>query len=196
MRILLVGATGVIGSAILASLKDRHQILAASRSSSALSVDLGSPDSIRKLFDRLGKVDAIIGAAGSARFKPFASLNDEDYDFSLRNKLMGQVNLIRYGMPALNDGGSVTITTGLLAQHPVVGSAAVSLVNAALDAFVRAASLEAPRGIRVNAVSPGWIRQLSAGEQSSSPAGLLPEQVALAYGALLDGDQSGQIIVP
>lgn len=196
MRILLVGATGVIGSAILDLLKDRHQVVAASRSSSALNVDISEPDSIRALFNQVGKVDAIIGAAGSARFKPFALLNDEDYDFTLRNKLMGQVNLIRYGMPALKDGGSITITTGLLAQHPVVGSAAVSLVNAGLDAFVRAASLEAPRGIRVNAVSPGWIRQPSHAQEPGSPAGLLPEQVALAYGALLDGDQSGQIIAP
>lgn len=196
MRILLVGATGTIGGAVLELLKNRHQVLAASRSSSALNVDLSQPLSIQSLFDRVGKLDAIIGAAGAARFNPLSVLSDEDYEFSIGNKLMGQVNLIRFGIPALNDGGSITITTGLLAQHPIVGSAAVSLVNAGLDAFVRAAALEAPRGIRINAVSPGWIQPPSPSPGAVGHGGQLPEQVALVYRSLLDGDQTGQIVYP
>ncbi|MFQ6538611.1 MULTISPECIES: short chain dehydrogenase [Aphanothece] len=196
MRILLVGATGTIGKAILDVLQDRHEVVAVSRSSAPLHVDLGDPASIRSLFNQLGTLDAVVGAAGAARFKPFPLLKDEDYAFSLQNKLMGQVNLIRYGIPALSDAGSITVTTGLLAQQPMVGSAAVSLVNAALEGFVRAAALEAPRGIRINAVSPPWVRVADQSPGAPGMAGLSAHQVALAYRVLLEGDQTGQVVTP
>jgi NAD(P)-dependent dehydrogenase (short-subunit alcohol dehydrogenase family) len=141
-------------------------------------------------------LDAIISAAGAARFKPLLSLTDEDFAFSLNSKLMGQVNLIRYGLLALKDGGSITITTGLLAQHPMVGSGAVSLVNAALEGFVRSAALEAPRGIRVNAVSPPWVRTAKENAAITASAGLPANAVAQAYVSILEGSYSGQIISP
>jgi NAD(P)-dependent dehydrogenase (short-subunit alcohol dehydrogenase family) len=141
-------------------------------------------------------LDAIISAAGAARFKPLLSLTDEDFAFSLNSKLMGQVNLIRYGLLALKDGGSITITTGLLAQHPMVGSGAVSLVNAALEGFVRSAALEAPRGIRVNAVSPPWVRTAKENAAVKASAGLPANAVAQAYVSILEGSYSGQIISP
>ncbi len=100
-----------------------------------------------------------MSVAGDAKFAPLTSLSDDDFTFSLRNKLMGQVNLVRYGMSAMRDGGSFTLTSGVLAQTPMVGSGAVSLVNAGLEGFVRAAALEAPRGIRVNVVSPPWVTE-------------------------------------
>src|SRR5437879_7764576 len=72
---------------------------------------------------------------------------------------MGQVNLVRYGLGSVVDGGSITITNGVLAQQPSRGSAAISLVNAGLEGFARAAALEAPRGIRINVVSPPWVTE-------------------------------------
>jgi NAD(P)-dependent dehydrogenase (short-subunit alcohol dehydrogenase family) len=47
----------------------------------------------------------------------------------------------------------------LLAMHPIRGSASVSLVNAGLEGFVRAAALEMPRRLRINAVSPPWVKE-------------------------------------
>jgi NAD(P)-dependent dehydrogenase (short-subunit alcohol dehydrogenase family) len=99
-------------------------------------------------------VDGIVSTAGAARFAPLEKLSDEDFRFSLANKLMGQVNLARIGIDYLNDKGSITLTSGILSHQPMVGSAVISLVNAGLEGFTRAAALEAPRGIRVNVVSP------------------------------------------
>ena len=196
MRILLIGATGTIGKAILEALPPQHEVLAASQTKSPLQVDLSEPESIRSLLAALPSLDAIISAAGAARFKPLLSLTDEDFAFSLNSKLMGQVNLIRYGLSALKNGGSITVTTGLLAQHPMVGSGAVSLVNAALEGFVRIAALEAPRGIRVNAVSPPWVRTAKENAAITASAGLPADAVAQAYVSILEGSESGQIISP
>jgi NAD(P)-dependent dehydrogenase (short-subunit alcohol dehydrogenase family) len=106
MRILIVGATGTIGKAIADTLGSRHDLLLASHSKAPLTVDIANLDSVQALYRKAGRLDAVISAAGQARFKPFAQLTDEDFAFSLANKLMGQVNLVRYGMDALNDGGS------------------------------------------------------------------------------------------
>ena len=81
-------------------------------------------------YEGIGKVDAVVSAAGAARFKPFSELADEDFAFSLRHKLMGQVNLVRFGLDHVNDGGSFTLTGGVLGRAPMPGSGAISLVNA------------------------------------------------------------------
>ena len=135
MRILLIGATGTIGKAIAAALGRRHEILPASRQQAPLHVDIGDPASIRRLYAKVGKVGAVISAAGQACFKPLDELSDTDFRFSLDNKLMGQVNLVRYGLGAVVDSGSITITSGILAQQPSRGSGAVSLVNAGLGLY-------------------------------------------------------------
>src|SRR5207248_6901638 len=97
MRILLIGATGTIGKAIAAALSRRHEVLLASRQQAPLRVDIADPASIRSLYAKVGKVGAVISAAGEARFKPLEELSDADFRFSVDSKLMGQVNLVRYG---------------------------------------------------------------------------------------------------
>ncbi len=196
MRILIVGATGTIGKAIADALGSRHELLLASHSRAALTVDIADADSIKALYRKAGRLDAVISAAGQARFKPFAQLTDEDYAFSLANKLMGQVNLVRYGMESVTDGGSLTLTSGVLADAPMVGSGAISLVNAGLEGFARAAALEAPRGIRVNVVSPPWVTETLAAYGMPLEGGLPASTVARAYVALLEGTATGQVVSP
>src|SRR5256885_2030230 len=87
MRILLIGATGTIGKAIAAALGGRHEVLLASRQQAPLRVDIADPASIRSLYAKVGKVGAVISAAGQARFKPFDELSDADFRFSVDNKL-------------------------------------------------------------------------------------------------------------
>ena len=159
MRILVIGATGTIGRAIVEALADRHDLISVSHHRTPLIVDLAQADTIRALYRATGPVDAVVCAAGQARFAPLAELSDEDFQFCLANKLMGQVNLVRLGFDAVQDGGSFTLTSGVLARVPMPGSAAISLVNAGLEGFARAAALEAPRGIRVNVVSPPWVTE-------------------------------------
>src|SRR3712207_2869466 len=126
MRILLVGASGTIGKAIAAALRPRHDVIEASRRKSPERVDLTDEDSIRFLYHRLGRLDAVVVAAGGAAYKPLAELTDADFARGFRHKLMSQVNIVRIGIPELTDGGSFTLTSGMLAHQPAPGSSAVS----------------------------------------------------------------------
>src|SRR5947199_7679895 len=194
MRILLIGATGTIGKAIAAALSRRHEVLLASRQQAPLHVDIADPASIRSLYAQVGKVGAVISAAGQARFKPLDELSDADFRFSLDNKLLGQVNVIRYGLGSVADNGSITITSGVLAQQPMRGSAAVSLVNAGLEGFARAAALEAPRGIRINVVSPPWVTETLKALNMDLSLGKLAVEVAKSYVKSIEGQHNGEVI--
>jgi NAD(P)-dependent dehydrogenase (short-subunit alcohol dehydrogenase family) len=197
MRIIVVGATGTIGRAVVSALAGKgHDVVGVSSKSTPIAVDISDPRSIAAFYTRVGKVDAVISAAGSARFKPFAELADEDFAFSLRNKLMGQVNLVRFGLAHVNDGGSFTLTSGVLARTPMPGSGAISLVNAGLEGFTRAAALEAPRRIRVNIVSPPWVTETLAKFGMDTSIGLPAETVARAYVESVTGTQTGAVIDP
>ena len=194
MRILLIGATGTIGKAIAAALPDQHEVLAASRSHSPYSVDITHPASLQALFAQAGKLDAIISAAGDAAFGPLGELTDADFAFCLSNKLMGQVNVVRFGFAAVADGGSITLTSGILAQRPMPGSSAVSLVNGGLEGFMRAAALEAPRKIRVNAVSPGFATETLLALKMDPAYGTPASDIAKLYLRVLEGHMTGETV--
>jgi NAD(P)-dependent dehydrogenase (short-subunit alcohol dehydrogenase family) len=153
----VIGAAGLIGKDVVKTLGE-SECIRASRSSDE-RVDISDPKSIAALFARIGMVDGIICTGGAARFKPWSELTDEDWTFSLANKLLGQVNVVRYGLKSVRPGGAITLTTGLASQYPSPGSAIVTTVNAAVEAFVRAAAAEPSISVRVNAVSPGWVSE-------------------------------------
>ncbi len=196
MRILVVGATGTIGRAVVTALSPRHDIVPVTRGHTAITADLARPDSIRVLYQALGQVDAVVCAAGDAKFAPLDQLSDSDFQFSLNNKLLGQVNLVRYGFAHVRDGGSFTLTSGILARMPMPGSAAVSLVNSGLEGFTRAAALEAPRGIRVNVVSPPWVTETLQALGMDPSQGLPAASVARSYVESVEGKQSGVVLEP
>ncbi len=193
MRIVVVGGTGTIGKAVVAALSQENEVLVASRRS-ALRVDIADPESIRTMYRAAGKVDAVVSVCGDARFGPLEKLSDADFEFSLRNKLMGQVNLVRLGMDSVRDRGSFTLTTGVLARRPMEGSGAISLVNAGLEGFARAAALEAPRGIRVNAVAPPWITETLKALGMDPSRGITPEAAARLYVRSVTGAETGSVI--
>jgi NAD(P)-dependent dehydrogenase (short-subunit alcohol dehydrogenase family) len=196
MRVLVVGATGTIGRAVVDALGDRHEIAAASFRQAPIQVDLADKDSIGRMYELVGPVAAVISAAGRARFAPLLELTDADFAMSLANKLMGQVQLVRLGLPWVGDGGSFTLTSGYLGRYPTPGSPAVSMVNAALEGFTRAAALELPRGIRINAVSPRWIRETLQARGLDPAPGTPAAVVAQAYVKSLEGNQTGQVLDP
>jgi NAD(P)-dependent dehydrogenase (short-subunit alcohol dehydrogenase family) len=196
MRILVVGATGTIGRAVVAALSADHEIVAVSRRSTPLTVDLSVPASISEMYRAAGKVNAVVCAAGEARFAPLAKLSDDDFHFCLNNKLMGQVNLVRIGFDHVADGASFTVTSGILARSPMTGSGAISLVNAGLEGFVRAAALEAPCGIRVNVVSPPWVTETLQALKMDPSHGLPAAVVARSYLRSVTGTETGSTIEP
>jgi len=196
MRILVVGATGTIGRAVVFALSAGNEIVPVSRQSTPITVDLAVPASIREMYRSTGKLDAVVCAAGLAKFAPLAKLRDADFRFCLDNKLMGQVNLVRFGFEHVGDRGSFTLTTGILARSPTPGSAAISLVNAGVEGFVRAAALEAPRGIRVNAVSPPWVSETLQALKMDPSQGLPAAVVARSYLQSVTGTNTGSTLEP
>ena len=195
MRIVVIGATGTLGKEVVNALKGSHEVVPVSRSS-GITADIRDVASIRAMYRQAGRIDAVVCAAGSGAWKPLHELTDEDFAKSLGYKLMGQVNVIRYGLGVVADGGSITVTSGFLARKPQESSAAISLANGGLEGFVRAAALEAPRGIRVNSVSPPWASE-TLEEMGVDPAGGMPSaQIAKAYVASVTGTQTGAVIEP
>jgi NAD(P)-dependent dehydrogenase (short-subunit alcohol dehydrogenase family) len=196
MRVMVIGATGLIGRAVVEALGSRHEVVPVGHSGGRYTVDLADPASIARMFESAGRLDAVVSAAGAARFGPLAALGDADFQLGLENKLMGQVNLVRLGAASMSDGGSFTLTSGVLAQHPMPGSASISMVNAGLEGFARAAALELPRGIRVNVVSPGWITDTLIALGMDPSGGVPASVVAAAYVRSLEGSETGQVLTP
>ena len=156
MKILVIGGNGTIGKRIVAHFSKDNEVWVAGRNSGDFQVDIADSTSIEQLLEQTGKLDAIICAAGEAKWAPLDDLTEEDYYIGLRSKLMGQVNLVRIGRRYLNPGGSVTLTTGILADDPVVKTASAAMVNGGVHSFVQAAALELDT-IRVNVVSSGAV---------------------------------------
>lgn len=196
MKVLVIGATGTIGSAIVEALRSSHEVIRVSRKDGDISADIRDVASIRDMYAKAGKVDAVLCAAGSGAWKPLAQLNEDDFALSLGYKLMGQVNVIRYGLESVSEGGSIAVTSGILARSPQAGSAAISLVNCGLEGFARAAALEAPRNIRVNVISPPWVSETLV-QMGADPSGGLPASaVAEAYLSAMKGTMTGEVIEP
>lgn len=194
MKILLIGASGTVGSAVAEELAPRHDVVRIGRNSGDERVDISDSASIRKLFERIGPFDALVCAAGNVNFVPLADMTETDFALGLQDKLMGQVNLLLIGREFANDGASFTLTTGILSHDPIRSGASASLVNGAIDAFVRAAAIEMPRGMRVNSVSPNVLVE-AMGSYAPYFRGFKPvpaAEVALAYAKSVEGLQTGQ----
>ena len=194
MKILIIGVTGTIGSAVAAALGSRHEVIGASRRGS-LAVDLGDPRSIESLLAEVGELDAIVSTAGVAKFGKLDELSDEDFALGLGNKLMGQVNLIRLGRRHLRDRGSITLTSGILARMPNPMSSMLTMINAGLEGFVRAAALDLPRRLRANVVSPPLVAETVV-KMGWGTGGLPAARVAEAYVQAVEGEMSGAVIEP
>lgn len=195
MKILIVGAAGTIGRAVAAELGQRHEIIAAGRTSGDVRMDITDSSSIRAAFERVGVIDAVVSATGKVKFAPFAEMEAADYEIGLKDKLMGQVNLVLIGRRFIADGGSFTLTTGVLDSDPIRMGTSASMVNGAINAFVMAAAIEMPRGLRINAVSPGVIAEAMK-DYAPFFRGFEPvpgARAALAYAKSVEGAQTGKV---
>jgi NAD(P)-dependent dehydrogenase (short-subunit alcohol dehydrogenase family) len=152
VKILVVGASGLFGSAVADALSGRHEVLAASRRGPH-RVDLRDPASIGALYASIGPVDAVACVAGAVPFERVGELTLDDFREGVADKLLGQVELVRQGIPHVRDGGSFTLVSGVLSEEPILTGAVAALVNGGVDAFVRATAIDLPRGLRINAVS-------------------------------------------
>ena len=193
-RVLVIGSSGLLGSHLVKALQGKADVVEASFSRAPLHVDIADPASLRRLFAQVGTVDAIACAAGMARFVPWASATDDDWAHGVANKLMGQVNVARLGAPHVRDGGAITLTTGVLAQHPIPGGAIFTTANAAVEGFARAAAVEIGSRVRVNVVSPGWITETLVAMGMDPAPGLPASEAAGFYIRQMESGAAGSVM--
>ena len=194
MKILIVGASGTIGSEVTRLLEKDHDVIRAGRNGADVQVDLTSEESIQKMYEQIGNVDAVINASGGAHFSPVTELTPELNEIGIQSKLKGQVNLVLLGIKYLNEGGSFTLTTGIMMDDPIANGASAAMANGGVKAFVKASAIEMPRGIRINSVSPNAVEE-SWERLHSLFEGFEPvpvNRVALAYKKSVCGLQTGK----
>ena len=196
MRILVIGGTGTIGKTIVKHFAPDNEVLVAGRSSEKYKVDIADTKSIKALFKKTGKLDAIICAAGEAKWAPFKELSEADYHIGLRSKLMGQVNVVRIGRKHLRRKGSITLTTGILADDPVYKTTSAAMVNGGIHSFVQAVALEMKKGIRVNVVSSGVVMDAYHKYESYFPGHppIPMDRMVMGYVRSVNGRGTGEVI--
>jgi NAD(P)-dependent dehydrogenase (short-subunit alcohol dehydrogenase family) len=170
-------------------------VITAGGGSGQHQLDFADIEQVRGLFAKVGKVDAVVVTAGRLHFAPLAGFTPEQFYVGLNSKLMGQVNVALVAQEYLSDGGSITLTSGIVADEPIRNGASATMVNAAIEGFVRGAAIELARGLRINVVSPTVLQESMA---SYGPffVGFEPiaaSRAALSYARSVDGAQTGQV---
>ena len=196
MKMLIIGASGDIGRYVAEELSKKHELIKASRSSGDIKLDLTSVNSIKDVYKKLGKLDAVICTAGETYFGDFDQITEEQFYKGIKSKMMGQINLVLVGKDFINDNGSFTLTTGILSEDPVRGSVNSTTVNNAIHGFVLSASKELKRGIRINVVCPGLV-EASREKLGSFFPGFVPVpmwRVVQGYIKSVEGIGTGEII--
>ena len=152
MKILIIGGNGTIGKKVSERLSVKHEVLTAGRNSGDVTVDFSEASSIKSMFESVGKLDAIVAIAGDAKWDKFDKLSEDDFYIGIKSKMMGQVNVVRIGKEYLNSNGSITLSTGILADDPVDMTTSAAMVNGAINSFTKAVAVELEDGKRINVV--------------------------------------------
>jgi NAD(P)-dependent dehydrogenase (short-subunit alcohol dehydrogenase family) len=196
MRILLIGGSGTVGKAAAGGLK-KHDVVFAGRNSGELRVDVMDEGSIRAMFAKAGPLDAVVITTGHTHFGPLAEMTAENFRKGLDDKLMGQVMVALIAQHHLSDGGSITLTSGVTNRDVIRKGANAAAVNGALDAFVKSAAIEMPRGLRINVVSPGLLEESAVKYDGYFPGHqpVASARVGVAYAKSVEGALTGQVIV-
>jgi NAD(P)-dependent dehydrogenase (short-subunit alcohol dehydrogenase family) len=192
--VLVIGGSGTIGAAVVRELGQRHRVLTAGRSSGDLRVAIEDVASVRALFEQAGRVDHVVVACGALHVGPLEAMTEQQFRIGVDSKLMGQVNVALLAQHALADGGSITLTSGVDAHHPLRGCANTVAVNNGIEGFVRGAALELQRGLRINVVNPSLLEESAAkyGALFHGFATVPASRVARAYSRCVEGAESGK----
>ena len=214
--ILIVGATGGVGSELARALSSRGaKLTLGSRHQDRLGAlgvpgasalgditQSGVPESyVQSALDAYGQLDGVIFAAGAVAFGPISEYSDEVLDALWRVNTRAWMSTLRSATPALaashEQGGSpfAVSLSGVVAESPTAGMAPYSAVKSALHAYGVAAGRELRRqGIRLIDARPGHTetalsKHPLAGTAPAFPAGLSPRAVATRIVEALEGDE-------
>lgn len=197
MRIIIVGASGTMGTYLTQAFEKEHEIIKVSTKGGDIPADITSPASIEQMYKKAGAFDALICTAGPTYVGALEKMSPVEFKKGLEGKLMGQINLVLIGQHYINPKGSFTLISGALTHEPQRNFANASAANGAVEAFVRAAAIELEHGIRINAVSP-TVLESSPHYFPYFPGEMPTTMKALEFGfrKSLFGAGTGQVIVP
>ncbi|BDD11917.1 short chain dehydrogenase (plasmid) [Fulvitalea axinellae] len=192
-KLVLVGSTGIIGREIVKLLGERYEIVEINRSSGDYKVDMQDTMALDFVFEAIGGFDVLISASGDGKWGKLSDLSIQDFHDGLNSKLMGQVNLVMIGRKYANYGASFILTTGVLAHKPVVGGLTMTMINLALEGFVKGAAVELEDGMTINAISPSFAKETMELLGIDPKYGVPAMEFAGLYEKALDEGQTGRI---
>ncbi|QGH34478.1 short chain dehydrogenase [Gracilibacillus salitolerans] len=195
MKILIIGGTGIIGESVSDKLTPNHEVIIASKSSGDYQVDITSVKSIEQMYKDIPNIDAVISTTGASHFGDLSELTPELNEIAINSKLKGQVNLVLIGQNYINDGGSFTLTTGIMMDDPILKGSSAAMANGAVASFVKSAAIELKRNLRINSVSPNVLEE-SLRKYGEFFKGFNPvpaDKVANAFVKSVEGAQTGQV---
>ncbi|WP_433345263.1 SDR family NAD(P)-dependent oxidoreductase [Microtetraspora malaysiensis] len=144
--------------------------------------DLASLDALMTTVkERYGRIDAIFANAGTGTFMPFAEIGESDFSSTVDVNVKGVFFTIQKAMPLMPDGSSIVINASWTLHRGVGILTLYSATKAAVHNLARTLAAElAPRGIRVNSISPGYIDTPMYPEASldEEPARTIKDRVA------------------
>lgn len=196
MKIVIIGGTGTIGRKVAENFSKGNEVVTAGTKSGDFRVDITSTESIKSFFENLGPFDALVSATGSGHFGPLKNMTAIDFQVGLNSKLLGQINLVLMGQHFISANGSFTLSSGVLAEDPILNGVNLSTVNAGINAFAKAAAIELQNGVRINAVSAGVVED--SPELHGAFPGHIPvrmDVVVNAFRKSVFGALTGQTIV-
>jgi NAD(P)-dependent dehydrogenase (short-subunit alcohol dehydrogenase family) len=200
MKIVVVGAGGVIGRAVCEALGSLGSIIRVGRSSGDIRIDATSIRDIQRLYELVGTFDHLISLIGvGVPMGALSALPPEAFGMGFANKVEPQIMLVKLGQQHVRDGGSFTLSAGHLSKEPLPGFPAVAMANGAIEAFVRSAALDLARGVRINSVSPLFVIESLQAAGFTDSAGLptmSAADTALAYRASVLGSCTGRDLDP
>ena len=194
-KIVVVGATGRLGRVVVDGLND-YEVIRAGRSGPDLKIDALNFESVSDVFASIGTFDGLISCIGGTPFKTFEELTMEDFALGLSKKCFSQLNLAKAAIPYLTENGSITLTSGIIGDEPILAGSCAAAANGALNTCVSTLAAEYAGKLRINIVSPSII------ENSVEDYGMLfdgfeptsKKRIVEAYRRTISAPISGRVL--
>lgn len=194
-KIVVVGATGRLGRVVVGGLND-YEVIRAGRSGPDLKIDALNFESVSDVFASIGTFDGLISCIGGTPFKTFEELTMEDFAMGLSKKCFSQLNLAKAAIPYLTENGSITLTSGIIGDEPILAGSCAAAANGALNMCVSTLAAEYAGKLRINIVSPSII------ENSVEDYGMLfdgfeptsKKRIVEAYRRTISAPISGRVL--
>ncbi len=180
-RVVLTGRSKEKLEKLEGQLEGEYLLVQADAASTADSKKL-----VEKTVEAFGKIDILFLNAGIFEALPIGSLTEDSYQRIFDINVKGPIFMVNEAVHALNEGASVIFNTSVTNMKGMPGVSVYGGSKAAVRSVVRTLAAElAPRGIRVNAISPGpidtpiWTKTNMEAEQIQGFAAGVSQQVPL-----------------